>query len=90
VSFVDNFWDTAKSWAEVIVTKGAYFKTMELGGQAAAGAETTTVTTVVKPAAGKLGTFGLVLATGLDLASRVGCRIGNDPSSMSAYTNNPF
>jgi hypothetical protein len=32
LSFADSFWKTAESWAEVIGTKGAYFKLMEIAG----------------------------------------------------------
>jgi hypothetical protein len=90
-SFVDNAWDTAKSWAEAILTKGTYVKIMEVAGQSVTPAgETTYITTVVKPAVGKAATMGMVLATVTDLASRSGCRIANDPNAMAAYTANPF
>jgi RHS repeat-associated protein len=91
LSFVDNTWDTAKNWTEAILTKGAYFKIMQVAGQSATPAgETTYVTTVVKPAVGKAATMGTILATVTDLALRAGCRIANDPRAMSAYTGNPF
>jgi RHS repeat-associated protein len=90
LSFVDDFGRTLKSWAEVIGTKGAYWKIMEIAGQSVTPAgETTYVKTVAKPIVGKVGTVGLVLATSADLSARAGCRIANDPRAMTAYTLNP-
>ena len=88
LGFANNFWRTAKNWAEVITVKGATFEVFYAGANSAAGG-VSPVTATLRPVVGKLGTIGIVTASSADVAARAGCRIGNDPNAMRAYTLNP-
>jgi hypothetical protein len=86
LSFIDDFKGTAKNWAVVMTTKGAYLKVMELGGQSAAGPANITPLKTVFKIAGRLGTAGVAAATFAHAASRWGCYEAANPD-LFQYTN---
>jgi hypothetical protein len=80
LSLFDDTWGTVKEWPTAAAVKGGCLIIAEKASNSLHDAgELSEVSTVVKPAVGRVAIAGVFLATAVDMAQRSGCSAAANP-----------